>query len=215
MEFLQVTVQMLQGAVNTIGLFFATLIIALPLGMLVALCAMSKFKLISKITNILIWIIRGTPLMLQIIIVFYVPGLLFGSPMKVRFLAALIAFSINYAAYFAEIFRGGINSISKGQYEAGFVLGMSKAQIFFKIIIPQVVKKIMPPMSNEIISLVKDTSLANVIAISEIILVAKDIVATKGIIWPLFYTGVFYLIFSGLLTLLFKFIEKKLNYYKG
>ncbi|MEG1608276.1 MAG: ABC transporter permease subunit, partial [Clostridia bacterium] len=129
MEFLDVTVQILQGALNTVGLFFATLIIALPLGMAIALCSMSKFKLLSKITNIFIWIIRGTPLMLQVIIVQFIPGILFGFPMKIRFLSALVAFSINYAAYFAEIYRGGINSVSKGQYEAGYVLGMSRAQI--------------------------------------------------------------------------------------
>lgn len=153
--------------------------------------------------------------MLQVIIVQYVPGILFNLPMKVRFLSALIAFSINYAAYFAEIFRGGVLSIPKGQHEAGFVLGMSRSQISRRIVLPQVAKKIMPPMSNEVISLVKDTALANVIGISEIIISAKDIVATTGIIWPLFYTAVFYLLFSGLLTLLFKFIEKKLDYYKG
>ncbi len=153
--------------------------------------------------------------MLQIIIVFYAPGLLFDTPIKDRFMAAIIAFSINYAVYFAEIYRGGILSMPLGQYEAGKVLGMNRAQINTMIIFPQVVKKITPAMSNEIITLVKDTSLANVIGIAEIIITAKSIVSTKAIIWPMFYTGVFYLAMVGLLTILFKWLEKKMNYYRA
>ena len=151
--------------------------------------------------------------MLQLFVVFYVPGLLFDTPMKSRMTAALIAFVINYAAYFSEIYRGGIESIPKGQYEAGQVLGMTKSQIFFKVVLMQVVKRIIPPMSNEIITLVKDTSLARVIAVSEILMQATDF-TSKGIIWPLFYAGGFYLIFVGVLTILFNYIEKKLSYYK-
>lgn len=214
MNFQEVTLALLEGTKYTLGLFFLTLIIALPLGMVIAGFAMSRFKIVSKITNVFIWIIRGTPLMLQLIVVQYVPGLLFGIPMKIRFLSAVIAFSINYAAYFAEIYRGGILSIPRGQYEASYVLGLNRRQIVGKIVIPQVFKRIMPPMSNEVITLVKDTSLANIIGIVEIIMSAKEIVATKGIIWPLFYTGVFYLVMCGALTLLFNYIEKKLDYYK-
>ena len=152
--------------------------------------------------------------MLQLFIVFYVPGLVFEITMKSRMTAAVIAFVINYAAYFSEIYRGGIESIPVGQYEAGQVLGLSKTQTFFKVVLMQVVKRIVPPMSNEIITLVKDTSLARVIAVTEIIMVAGRYTA-KGIIWPLFYTGAYFLIFNGALTLLFGYIEKKLNYYKG
>ncbi len=214
MSFQEVTLALLEGTKYTMGLFFLTLIIAIPLGMVVAALAMSRLKIVSKITNVFIWIIRGTPLMLQLIVVQYVPGLVFGFPMKIRFLSALIAFSVNYAAYFAEIYRGGIISIPRGQYEASYVLGLNRKQIVGKIVIPQVFKRIMPPMSNEVITLVKDTSLANIIGIVEIIMSAKEIVATKGIIWPLFYTGVFYLVMCGALTLLFNYIEKKLDYYK-
>lgn len=152
--------------------------------------------------------------MLQLFIVFYVPGLVFGIPMRNRMLAALIAFVINYACYFSEIFRGGIESIPKGQYEAGQVLGLTKSQVFTKIVLLQVVKRIVPPMSNEIITLVKDTSLARVIAVGEILLAAERF-AGKGIIWPLFYTAVYFLLFCGLLTLLFGFIEKKLSYFRS
>ena len=152
--------------------------------------------------------------MLQLFVVFYVPGLVFGIPMRNRMLAALIAFVINYACYFSEIFRGGIESINKGQYEAGQVLGLTKSQIFFKIVLLQVVKRIVPPMSNEIITLVKDTSLARVIAVAEILMSAERF-AGKGIIWPLFYTGAYFLVFSGLLTILFSYIEKKLSYFKS
>ena len=152
--------------------------------------------------------------MLQIIIVFYGPGLIWEGDSLPRLTAALVAFVINYAAYFSEIFRGGIESISRGQYEAGQVLGMTKSQIFFKIILLQVVKRIVPPMSNEIITLVKDTSLSNVIAVREIIMEAQAFISTYALIWPLFYSGVFYLVFCGILTLLFRYLENKLSYFK-
>ena len=215
MSFINVTKQMLEAAQYTLGLFFLTLLFAIPLGVIICACAMSKFKPLSYVTHLFIWIIRGTPLMLQLIIVFYGPGLILGIPMRERFLAAVIAFSINYAAYFAEIYRGGILAMPKGQYEACKVLGMSKWQTNRLVILPQVVKRITPAMSNEVITLVKDTSLANIIGLAEIIMTAKNIVATKAIIWPLFYTGVFYLIFGGLLTLFFKWLEKRTDYYKA
>ena len=215
MSFADVNIQFLDAAKYTLGLFFLTLVIAIPLGVVVCACAMSRFRPVKWIANTFIWIIRGTPLMLQVIVVMYGPGLIFDMPMKDRFLAALIAFSINYAAYFAEIYRGGIMAMPKGQYEAGKVLGMSKASVNGLVIFPQVVKKITPAMGNEVITLVKDTSIANIIAHPEIILTAKGIVATYAIIWPLFYTGVFYLAMSGLLTLFFKWLEKRTNYYKA
>lgn len=214
MSFWSVTQQLLEAAQYTLGLFFLTLLIAIPLGVVVAGCALSRFKPLRYLTNTFIWIIRGTPLMLQVIIVFYGPGLL-GFPMKDRFLAAVIAFGINYAAYFAEIYRGGILSMPQGQYEAGTVLGMSRWQINTRVIMPQVVKRITPAMGNEIITLVKDTSLANILAIGEIIFTANEIVSMTGIIWPLFYTGVFYLAMCGVLTLLFRYLEKRMNYYKA
>jgi polar amino acid transport system permease protein len=175
---------------------------------------MSKFKPLKYLVKTFVWIIRGTPLMLQLFVVFYVPGLVFDTPMRNRMLAAVIAFVINYACYFSEIYRGGIESISAGQWEAGKVLGLTRPQIFFKVILLQVVKRIVPPMSNEIITLVKDTSLARVIAVAEILMAAERFTG-KGLIWPLFYTGVFFLLFNGALTLLFGYIEKKLDYFKG
>ena len=211
--FTKVTLDLLQGFGTTCLLFIMTLVLAIPLGLLVSFGAMTKFKPIKVATKIFIWIIRGTPLMLQIIIIFYVPGLMFNLPLLPRMVAVIVAFVINYACYFAEIFRGGIESISKGQYEAGMVLGMKKSQIFSKVVLLQVVKRIIPPMSNEIITLVKDTALANSIGIVEIILQAK--LFTQQAIWPLFYSGAFYLIFVGVLTLLFGFIEKKLSYFKA
>ncbi len=214
-QFLQVTKTLLEASKYTFGLFFATLIIAIPLGMVICAFALSKFKPLKYVTNVFIWIIRGTPLMLQVIVVMYAPGLLFDMPVHERFLAALVAFAINYAVYFAEIYRGGILAMPTGQYEASKVLGMSRAQTNRLIILPQVTKKITPAMSNEVITLVKDTSLANVIGIAEIIMSAQKIVATKGILWPLFYTGVFYLAMVGVLTLFFKWLEKKMNYYKA
>ena len=175
---------------------------------------MSKFKPLSYLVKVFVWIIRGVPLMLQIFVVFYVPGFVFGTPISSRFTAVIIAFAINYACYFSEIYRGGIESIPSGQYEAGQVLGMTKAQIFFKVILMQVVKRILAPMSNEVITLVKDTALARVILVTEVLKCAEDLMSMRGLIWPLFYAGVFYLIFVGLLTLLFGYLEKKLAYYK-
>ena len=215
MSFWDVTLKLLDASKYTVGIFFLTLLIAIPLGMVVCAFAMSKFKPLKYVTQVFIWIIRGTPLMLQLVVVFYGPGLIFGIPMQDRFLATIIAFSINYAVYFAEIYRGGILAMPIGQYEAGKVLGISRMQVNRLIILPQVAKKITPAMSNEVITLVKDTSLANFIGIAEIIFAAKSIVSTKAIIWPLFYTGVFYLAMIGVLTLFFKWLEKKMNYYRA
>lgn len=215
MTFAQVTLELLSGFELTLLIFFVTLLFAIPLGLVITFGSISKIKPISLIVKTFVWIIRGTPLMLQVIIVFYGPGLLFGVPMKDRLLAVLIAFIVNYAAYFSEIYRGGISSIPKGQYEAGQVLGMTKTQVFFKVVLMQVIKRIVPPMSNEIITLVKDTSLARVVAVIELVKAADDIVAGYAIIWPLFYVGAFYLLFCGILTILFNKIEKKLDYYKG
>lgn len=214
MSFEIVTKDLLLGFLENCEVFALTLLMAIPLGLVVTFGSMSKFKPLSAITKVFVWIIRGTPLMLQLFVVLYVPGLVFGVPMRNRMAAALIAFVINYACYFSEIYRGGIESVSKGQYEAGQVLGMTKSQIFFKIVLMQVIKRIVPPMSNEIITLVKDTSLARIIAVGEILMAAERY-AGKGLIWPLFYTGIFFLLFNGVLTLLFGYIEKKLDYYRG
>ena len=213
--FLNVTLDLLNGFGTTVKLFALTLVFALPLGLVFSFCSMSKFKPLSALMKIFIWIIRGTPLMLQLIVVFYGPGLIFGLNGLDRFPAVLIAFVINYSCYFSEIYRGGIESIPKGQYEAGQVLGMTKSQIFFKVVLLQVIKRIIPPMSNEIITLVKDTSLARIIAVYEIIWSAQVYIKSAGLIWPLFYTGAFYLIFNGILTVLFRQIEKKLDYFRG
>ncbi len=213
-QFWNVTATLAEGLFENIKIFFFTLLFALPLGMVITMGSMAKFKPIRWLTRTFVWIIRGTPLMLQLFVVLYVPGLVFGIPMRDRMVAALIAFVINYSAYFSEIYRGGIESIPKGQYEACQVLGMSKSQTFFKVILMQVIKRVVPPMGNEIITLVKDTSLARVIAVAEI-LKAAEIFSSRGIIWPLFYTGAFFLIFCGLLTVFFGKIEKKLDYYKG
>ncbi len=213
MLFWEVTLSLLKGLEQTCLIFALTLVLALPLGLVISFGSMSKFKPLAYITKIFVWIIRGVPLMLQVIIVFYVPGFVFGTPLFSRFGSVIAAFVINYACYFSEIYRGGIESISKGQYEAGQVLGMTKTQIFFKIILMQVVKRILAPMSNEIITLVKDTALARVIMVIEIIQAAQEF-AAYGLMWPLFYTAVFYLIFVGLLSLLFGYFEKKLGYYK-
>ena len=212
--FEKVTNDLLLGFVENCELFAMTLLFALPLGLIVTLGSMSKFKPLSWLTKTIVWIIRGTPLMLQIFVVFYVPGLVFNTPMRNRMLAALIAFVINYACYFSEIYRGGIESISSGQYEAGQVLGMTRIQTFFRVVLLQVVKRIVAPMSNEIITLVKDTSLARIIAVAEILMCAERF-TSKGLIWPLFYTGVFFLAFNGVLTLLFGYIEKKLSYFRS
>lgn len=214
-QFFNVSEQLLEGFGENCIIFIVTLLAAIPLGLIVSMGSMSKFKPLKWLTKTFVWIIRGTPLMLQLFVVFYVPPLVSnGSVTFARMNAALIAFIINYAAYFSEIFRGGIESVPKGQYEAGQVLGMTKGQIFFKVVLLQVIKKITAPMGNEIITLVKDTSLSSVIAIPEILMRAKDF-SMQGLIWPLFYSAVFFLAFCGILTLLFSFIEKKLDYYKG
>ncbi|MBD5130226.1 MAG: amino acid ABC transporter permease [Ruminococcaceae bacterium] len=215
MSFLEVTKQLANGFGVTIVIFLITLAASLPLGLVITFGSMSKIPPIKWITKTFVWIIRGTPLMLQIILIFYGPGLLFDMKALPRLTAVLIAFIINYSCYFSEIYRGGIESISKGQYEAGQVLGMTKTQIFFKVVLFQVIKRIVPPMGNEIITLVKDTSLARVIAVTELVKAAEDIVSMKMIIWPLFYIGAFYLVFSALLTVLLNLAEKKMNYYSG
>ena len=196
------------------ALFVITLVAAIPLGLVITFGTMSKFKPLKWLMKTFVWIIRGTPLMLQLFVVLYAPGLLWGMPMRNRFLAACIAFVVNYAAYFSEIYRGGIESIPKGQYEAGQVLAMTKSQVFFKVIMFQVIKKIVPPMGNEIITLVKDTSLARVIGVMEILMSAERF-TKQGLIWPLFSTGLYFLVFNGVLTLLLGYVEKKLDYYKG
>ena len=201
------------GFIQTLKLFFVTLLGAFPLGLLIAFGSMSKFKPLKWLSRTFVWIIRGTPLMLQLFVVLYAPGLLFSMPMNSRFTAAVIAFVINYAAYFSEIYRGGIESVSKGQYEAGQVLGMTKTQIFFKIILLQVIKRIIPPLSNEVITLTKDTSLARIIGLAEIIMCAERF-TKQGLIWPLFSTAVFFLVFNGILTILFGWIEKKMDYFR-
>lgn len=208
-----VTLSLLEGFGTTIQLFVWTLVFALPLGLIISFGSMSRFTPLRWLTKTVVWIIRSTPLLLQILVVFYAPGLLFGLPLLPRFVAALVSFVINYACYFSEIFRGGIQSIPQGQQEAGQVLGMTKSQIFFKITLLQVIKRVIPPMSNEFITLVKDTALVRVISVYEIIFMGESYVK-KGLIWPLFYTAVFYLIFNGGLTLLFGWLEKKMDYFK-
>ena len=212
--FLPVTLELLGGFWESLKVFLLTLAFSLPLGLIVCFGSMSKFSPLKALVRCFVWIIRGTPLMLQLLIIFYGPGLLFDLPAMPRFTATIVAFAINYACYFSEIYRGGIESISKGQYEAGQVLGLTKGQIFFRIVLPQVVKRVMAPMSNEVITLVKDTSLARIISVYEIIWAGESFIK-KGLLWPLFYTGAFYLVFNGLLTILFGYIEKKLNYYRG
>jgi len=213
MTFWQVTLNLLEGFGTTFLIFALTLVLALPLGLIISFGSMSKFKPLKILVKVFVWIIRGVPLMLQLFIVFYLPGFLFGTPVFSRFNATIIAFAINYACYFSEIYRAGIEAIPRGQIEAGQVLGMTKFQIFTRITLMQVIKRIVPPMGNEIITLVKDTALARVIAVVEIIWVAEELMA-KAIIWPLFYTAIFYLAFVGALTLLFGWFEKKLSYYK-
>ena len=210
--FQSVTLSLFEGLWMTFKIFGLTLLMALPLGLIISFGSMSKFAVVRYPIKLFIWIIRGTPLMLQLIIFGFGPGLLGISGMN-TFIAVIMAFVINYACYFSEIFRGGIEAIPKGQYEAGTVLGLTKRQIFFKIVLLQVVKNILPPMSNEFLTLVKDTSLANTIMIYEITWNAKRFMNSAGILWPLFYSGLFYLAFCGILTLLFGFAEKKLSYY--
>ena len=212
--FLPVTLELLTGFWETLKIFLLTLLFSIPLGLVVSFGSMSGFQPLRWLTRGVIWVIRGTPLMLQLIVVFYGPGLMFGLSSMGRFTAVILAFTINYACYSSEIYRGGIESIPRGQYEAGQVLGMTRSQIFFKVVLLQVVKRILPPMSNEVITLVKDTSLARIIAVYEIIYMGQSFIK-KGLIWPLFYTGAFYLVFSGLLTVLFGKLEKKLRYFRG
>ena len=188
-------------------LFALTLLFALPLGLVVSFGSMSRCKPLAGVVKTFVWIIRGTPLMLQLLIIYYGPGLLlgnnwWGSGSSGRFIAAMVAFIFNYACYFSEIFRGGIEGVPRGQREAGQVLGMTNRQIFFQVTLMQVVKRIVPPMGNEVITLVKDTSLARVIAVYEIIWNGQAFIKSDGIIWPLFFTAVYYLAFSGVLTLL-------------
>ena len=234
--FWTVTLSLLEGFVNTLKIFGMTLLVALPLGLVLSFGSMSRFAPIRFIVKIFVWIIRGTPLMLQLFVIYYVPGLvgIWAQSAQIdipvinllvewlstwtimdRLAAAFIAFIINYSCYFSEIYRGGIESIPRGQYEAGQVLGMTKSQIFFKVVLLQVIKRIVPPMSNEIITLVKDTALVNTISVYEVIWNAQRFTKTDGLLWPLFYTGVFYLAFNGLLTLLFGYIEKKMNYLRS
>ena len=215
MSFWEVTVRLLQGFRVTCLIFTLTLLFSLPLGLVISFGSMSKIAPLRYLVKIFVWSIRGVPLMLQIFIVFYVPGFIFGAPISSRLNAAIIAFSINYACYFSEIYRGGIESISRSQYEAGQVLGMTKFQIFFRVVLLQVIKRIAAPMSNEVITLVKDTALARVIMVVEIIRVAETFAATRAIIWPLFYTGAFYLLFVGILTLLFGHLEERLSYFRA
>ena len=224
MEQFPVVVKSLNvGFVQTLKLFFATLIGALPLGLIIAFGSMSRFKPISYLSKVIVWIMRGTPLMLQLLVIYYLPGIVFHVPIwgggqSGRFLAAAVAFIINYACYFSEIYRGGIQSVPIGQEEAGLVLGMKKNQIFFRVKLMQMVKRIIPPMSNEIITLVKDTSLANTISVYEIIWMGdafmKGSEGIHGAIWPLFFTGVYFLLFNGILTVLLGRLEKKLDYFR-
>lgn len=217
--FWTVTQALLGGLVTTFQIFIMTLIFALPFGLLLALGTISKCKPLSYLIQTIVWIIRGTPLMLQLIIIFYGPGLWLGHNIwsgdeTGRITATVVAFTINYACYFSVIFRGGIEGVPAGQREAGEVLGMTKSQIFFRITLLQMVKRVVPPMSNEIITLVKDTSLARIIAAYELTFTGFSFMKSAGITWPLFYTGVFYLLFVGILTLLFNYVERRLDYFK-
>ena len=212
--FSLVSMELLKGFWESLQVFGLTLLFSIPLGLVVCFGSMSSFKPLKALTRGFVWVIRGTPLMLQLIIIFYGPGLMFGLPAMPRFTATIVAFSIHYPCSFSEIYRGGIESIPVGQYEAGQVLGMTKTQIFFRVVLLQVIKRITAPMGNEVITLVKDTSLARGIGIYELIWAGEQFIK-KGLIWPLFYTGVFYLVFSGLLTILLGRLEKKLDYFRG
>ena len=211
---ISVSLTLLEGLIVTLELFFLTLLFALPLGLVISFGSMSRCTPLRGVVKTIVWIVRGTPLMLQILIVFYGPGLMFGLPLLPRFTAAVVTFVINYACYFSEIFRGGIQSVPRGQQEAGLVLGMTRSQIFFKVTLLQVVKRIVPPMGNEFITLVKDTALVRVISVYEIIWMGESYIK-KGMIWPLFSTALFFLAFCGILTLLFGWLEKKLDYFRA
>ncbi|MDE7065955.1 MAG: amino acid ABC transporter permease [Desulfovibrionaceae bacterium] len=217
--FWTVTQSLLNGLATTIEIFIFTLLFALPLGLILAFGSMSKFRPLRYFIQVLVWVIRGTPLMLQLIIIFYGPGLwlshnIWSGNETGRITATVVAFAINSACYFSVIFRGGIEGVPVGQREAGQVLGMTRSQIFFRITLLQMVKRVVPPMSNEIITLVKDTSLARIIAAYELTFAGYSFMKSAGLTWPLFYTGVFYLIFVGILTLLFNYIERKLGYFR-
>ena len=217
--FIQVTLSLLEGFKTTFEIFLLTLLFAMPLGLIISFGSMSNFKPLRYLVKVFVWIIRGSPLMLQLLIIYFGPGLIFGnnwwgSGSEGRFIAAIVAFILNYACYFSEIFRGGIEGIPQGQYEAGEVLGMTKTQIFFKVILMQVVKRIVPPIGNEVITLIKDTSLVRVISVYELMWNGQSFIKSSGLIWPLFFTGVFYLVFNGLVTLLLGYAEKKLDYFK-
>ena len=217
--FLNVTQTLFMGFLTSVEIFALTLLFSMPIGLVLALGCISKWKPLRYLLNFIIWVIRGTPLMLQLIVIFYGPGLWLGHNIwsgdeAGRITATVVAFSINYACYFSVIFRGGIEGVPVGQREAGQVLGMTKSQIFFKITLLQMIKRVVPPMSNEIITLVKDTSLARTIAAYELTFAGFSFMKSAGITWPLFYTGVFYLLFVGILTILFNYIEKKLDYFK-
>lgn len=213
-QFVKITLDLLVGFGETIKIFLITLAMSLPLGLVICFGSMSKFKPLAALVRTFVWIVRGTPLMLQLIVVYYGPGLIWGKMLLGSAAAVYLTFTVNYACYFSEIYRGGIESIPKGQYEAGQVLGLSRTQIFFRVILMQVVKRIIPPISNEVITLVKDTSLARVITYYELIYFAERYIKNGGLLWPLFYTAVFYLVFTAVLTLLFNRIEKKLDYFK-
>ena len=215
---LNVTLTLLDGLGTTVQIFLLTLLFALPLGLVIAFGSMSKVAPLRWVCNLLVWVVRGTPLMLQLIGFMYIPGILghniWGGGDVGRMTATVVAFSINYACYFSEIYRGGIQGVPLGQREAAQVLGMTKSQIFFKVTLLQMIKRIVPPMSNEIITLVKDTSLARIIAVYELTFTGYSYMKSSGLVWPLLYTGVFYLLFVGILTLLFNFIERKLSYFR-
>ena len=207
------------GFLKTLEIFALTLLGAVPLGLVISLGAMTRFKPLKALVKAVVWIVRGSPLMLQLLIIYYGPGLIlgnnwWGSGSQGRFVAAMVAFIFNYACYFSEIFRGGIEGVPRGQREAGQVLGMTNTQIFFKVTLMQVIKRIVPPMGNEVITLVKDTSLVRVIAVYEVMWNGQSFIKSSGIIWPLFFTGVYYLAFSGLLTVLLGKLEKKLDYFR-
>lgn len=215
----EVLLSLNEGFMKTLEIFALTLLGAIPLGFIISFGSMSKFKPLKYLVKTVVWIVRGTPLMLQLLVIYYGPGLIlgnnwWGTGSSGRFVAAIVAFVFNYACYFSEIFRGGIEGVPRGQKEAGQVLGMTNTQIFFKVTLLQVVKRIVPPMGNEIITLVKDTSLARVIAVYEIIWNGQSFIKGEGIIWPLFFTAVYYLVFSGVLTLGLGWLEKKLDYFK-
>ena len=210
---LSVTLTLMEGLVVTLELFGLTLLFALPLGLVISFGSMSRCAPLRRVVKTIVWVVRGTPLMLQIMVVFYGPGLMFGLPLLPRFTAAVVTFVINYACYFSEIYRGGIQGVPVGQREAGLVLGMTKTQIFFKVTLLQIIKRIVPPMGNEFITLVKDTALVRVISVYEIIWMGETYIK-KGMIWPLFYTAVFYLLINGILTLLLGWLEKKMDYFR-